>query len=168
MSLRKDQIEDEITEIRERIRELSQKGVRVSDESSTGLANYIKYLADERERTNRLLSGLTEKVSQLEQKLNSESMAADQQQYPAMQAEEINLSDVDVKILNFIETKDKQMACADEITALMNYKGRNAACARLNAMCKAGLLRKSQLGHKVYYRFDAGKATKALIISPPQ
>ena len=31
-----------------------------------------------------------------------------------------------------------------------------------------GLLERFQLGHKVYYIYDAGKATNILIISPPQ
>ena len=124
---------------------------------------------EERERTNKLLVGLIEKVVQLERKLNSEVAA------PVLPStasggrmEEIRLSSVDAKIIDFIETSEREMVCADQIKELMNYKGRNAACARLNAMCKIGLLRKDQMGHKVYYRFDAGKATKALIISPPQ
>ena len=169
MPLRKDQIEDELTEIKEKIRALSERGERVPDQSpSSGIVDYTK-LVEERERTNKLLVGLIEKVVQLERKLNSEVAA------PVLPStasggrmEEIRLSSVDAKIIDFIETSEREMVCADQIKELMNYKGRNAACARLNAMCKIGLLRKDQMGHKVYYRFDAGKATKALIISPPQ
>ena len=168
MSLKKDQIEDELTEIKEKIKVLSERGGRVPDEStSSGVAAYMKFLVEERERTNKLLVALTEKVTQLEQKLSSEYEAQEGQQVPGSQME-IPLSDVDARILDFIATSEKQMVCADQIKELMNYKGRNAACARLNAMYKIGLLRKDQFGHKVYYRFDAGKATKALIISPPQ
>ncbi len=168
MPLGKDQIEDELTEIKEKIKVLSERGGRIPDESSSpGVAAYIKFLVEERERTNKLIVGLTEKVSQLEQKLSSEYEPQEAQPLTGSQLE-IPLSEVDARILDFIATSEKQMVCADQIKELMNYRGRNAACARLNAMCKIGLLRKDQFGHKVYYRFDAGKATKALIISPPQ
>jgi superfamily II RNA helicase len=170
LPLRKDQIEDELTEIKERIKALSERGERVPDESSSpGIVDYTK-LVEERERTNKLLVGLIDKVAQLERKINSEYEVSAGQSQAANggRIEEIRLSSVDAKIVNFIETSEREMVCADQIKELMHYRGRNAACARLNAMCKAGLLRKDQLGHKVYYRFDAGKATKALIISPPQ
>ncbi len=166
MPLNKNQIEEELIEIKERIKALSEKGERVPSEPAQDLQTYVKYLVDERERTNKLLVGLTEKVAHLEQKLNSEYEVVEsvQQAYQ----EEIPLSSVDARILDFIDTSEKRMVCADQIRNLMGYKGRNAACSRLNALCKRGLLRKDQFGHKVYYRFDAGKATKALIISPPQ
>ena len=168
MSIRKDQIENELIEIKERIRALSEKGERVPDESQAqSLSSYIKFLVEERERTNKLLVSLTEKVSQLEHKLDSEYETVEGQSGAAVLSE-IPLSYIDAKILDFIATSDKSMACADQVKQHMNYKGRNAACARLNALCKIGLLKKDQLGHKVYYRFDAGKATNALIISPPQ
>ena len=60
------------------------------------------------------------------------------------------------------------MLCADDIKEKLHYKGRNAACTRLNRLHKAGLLERHQLGHKVYYKYDAGKATKLLILSPPK
>ena len=50
----------------------------------------------------------------------------------------------------------------------MSYKGRNAASARLNKLYRIGLLERFQLGHKVYYKFDAGKMASTLIVSPPQ
>ncbi len=166
MAFRKDQIENELTEIKERIRALSERGERIPDDQASG-TSVLKSFIEERERTNKLLVGLTEKISQLEQRLNSEYEVIEGQTQVGMPLE-VPISDVDAKILDFIELSEKGMACADQIKVLMNYKGRNAACARLNALCKIGLLRKDQFGHKVYYRFDAGKATKALIISPPQ
>ena len=80
--------------------------------------------------------------------------------------EEIALSDTDRKIIEFVQTKG--MACADDIKSTMGYRGRNAACTRLKRLCDEKLLQRFQLGHKVYYRFDAGKAANTLIISPPQ
>ena len=76
------------------------------------------------------------------------------------------ISELDAKILQHIQIKG--MSCADDIKKQMNYRGRNAASARLNRMYKQGLLERHQLGHKVYYKYDAGKAAKTLIVSPPQ
>ena len=60
----------------------------------------------------------------------------------------------------------KGMACAEDIKNAMSYKGLNAASARLNNLFKRGILQRYQLGHKVYYKYDAGKTTNTLIISP--
>jgi len=170
MALEKDQIEEEILRLKEEIRELAKRGSRIPDESSIeDIANYIKYLTEERERTNKVLVSLTEKITQLEKKMNeTETYEAEQITGSFEPLIEVPFSDVDVKILNFIKASADEMIYADQLKEFMNYKGRNAACARLNALCKIGFLRKYQLGHKVYYKFDAGKATKALIISPPQ
>jgi predicted transcriptional regulator of viral defense system len=80
----------------------------------------------------------------------------------------VPLSDIDAKIINFVQVQHNGMVCADEVREFMGYKGNNAACARLNKLYKDGLLDRFQLGHKVYYKFDAGKTTNTLIISPPQ
>ena len=79
---------------------------------------------------------------------------------------EVPLSLLDAKILDFVQTHT--MICADDLMKAMNYRGRNAACARLNRLYREGLLERYQLGHKVFYKFDAGKTTNTLIISPPQ
>jgi predicted nucleic acid-binding Zn-ribbon protein len=168
MALKMDQIEEEILKLRDEMKEISQRGARIPEDASTpALMNYLKYLVDERERTNRVLKDLTEKISQLERKLNDYE-GAEEQETPRSVQVEVPVSALDATILDFIKTTEKQMICADQLKAFMNYKGRNAACARLNNLCRSGFLQKFQLGHKVYYRFDAGKATKALIISPPQ
>ncbi|HUY70199.1 MAG TPA: hypothetical protein VMV00_01365 [Candidatus Baltobacteraceae bacterium] len=85
---------------------------------------------------------------------------------PERQARELPISGLDAKIIQFIQVKG--MVCADDIKSTMNYKGRNAASSRLNKLYKQGVLERYQLGHKVYYKYDAGKATNLLIVSPPQ
>ncbi|MHB1830038.1 MAG: hypothetical protein ACYCO0_01465 [Candidatus Micrarchaeaceae archaeon] len=168
MALKKDQIEAEIQKLKEEIKEITQRGSRVpEDPSLPALMNYLKYLVEERERTNRMLVGLSEKISQMERKINSFDEDEGQAAAQNMQFE-VPVSALDATIIDFIKSSEKQMICADQLMQFMNYKGRNAACARLNNLCKSGFLQKFQLGHRVYYRFDAGKATKALIISPPQ
>jgi hypothetical protein len=164
VSVKKDQIEDEILRLKEEIKALSEKGTRMMpEESSQSLSSVIKYFTDERERTNRALSNITGKVMELEKIIREkEEIVAPQEDI----AYEIPMSSLDANILDFV--KGKGMACADDVKTLMNYKGRNAACSRLKKLEKDGFLEKFQLGHKVYYRYYAGKTTKTLIISPPQ
>ncbi len=162
MSLKKDQIEDELFRLKEEIKALSEKGTRMPDESTSSLSAVIKYFTDERERTNRALSNITSKVIELE-KMLVEKETVSPQEYLTY---EIPVSSLDANILDFV--KGKGMACADDVRTLMNYKGRNAACSRLKKLEREGFLEKFQLGHKVYYRYDAGKTTKTLIVSPPQ
>ncbi len=132
--------------------------------NDAAFSSLLKYMTDERERTNRLLTSITSKISKLEEELHSTSYEpapqyiADRRQVP--------VSGLDAKILTFIQSKD--MVCADQVRVAMNYKGRNAACSRLNKLYKQGIIERFQLGHKVYYKYDAGKATDILIISPPQ
>lgn len=164
----KDQIEDEIQRLKEEVKVLSQKGTERIPEDALP-STLIKYLIEERERTNRVLSGLTERLKELEQRLSGyEVVETGEVQAPAMQMGlmELPVSNLDANILDLV--KSKGMVCADDVKNFMNYRGRNAACNRLNRLCTLGFLTKSQLGHRVYYRIDAGKATKALIISPPQ
>ena len=78
---------------------------------------------------------------------------------------EVPLSGVDAKMINFVQAKG--MACADEVRAFMNYRGNNAACARLNRLHKAGLLTGSSWVTRFTNRYDAWKATNTLIVSPP-
>jgi hypothetical protein len=167
MALSKDQIMGEITKLRAELKELSEKKPeRVSVEEITNTSSLIRYFLEERDRTGRLekaLSNLTEQVRKL---------AEDEvQQYAAqmpMGQYEIPISSIDAKVLNFIKTQQNEMICADDLKSFMKYNGRNAACSRLKKLESMGFLSKFQLGHKVYYKYDAGKTTNALIISPPQ
>lgn len=125
----------------------------------------IKYMIDEREKTNRMLASITDKLIKFEKQIEA---PAEEAAYSYMQNREVPLSKLDSDILNFIQSQPNSMTCADNVKEVMHYKGRNAACARLNKLYKEGLLDRLQLGHKVYYKFDAGKTTNTLIISPPQ
>jgi hypothetical protein len=156
-----EQIAKEIKALKEEIGELV--GSKRQLPEDTNMAMLFKYMTDERERTNKILSSITDKIIRLEKEIDSTYNAGEA--YDTGNRE-IALSALDSKIINFVQTKG--MACADEVREHMGYRGRNAACARLNRLYKEGLLDRFQLGHKVYYRFDAGKTTNTLIISPPQ
>lgn len=106
-------------------------------DKSIELALAIYELAKQVEDNNRLMKTLIRKIELLETKTAGSN-------------EPINLlSEVDEKIINIIEQKGK--ATAEEIKALLNYKGRNAASARLNNLCRIGVLKKGFAGRKAYF-----------------
>jgi hypothetical protein len=59
------------------------------------------------------------------------------------------LGDVDEKLIELVKKSGK--ACAEDVQREFNYRGKNAASARLNRLFSQGLLEKKQAGRKVYY-----------------
>jgi putative NADH-flavin reductase len=139
-----------------------------AEATSSNLFALIKYMIDENKRTTMILGGIAGSLSRLESELVSETEPEEQQYAPVTEKPRgtVPLSRLDTQILQQVQLMD--LASAEDIQKRMNYKGRNAASARLNRLYKQGLLERYQLGHKVYYKYDAGKATATLIISPPQ
>ncbi len=132
---------------------------KVADQSSSDMLRLFKFMIEENRKNSAILTSLAEAVSQLTFEADKDGSAG---VYPT---DELPLSGLDARILEYIQVKG--MACADDIKAMMGYKGRNAASARLSLLLKRGALHRYQLGHKVYYKYDAGKATNTLIVSPP-
>ncbi len=166
------QLIKEIQEIKSKIEKIANDRINVEDGATNedSIKVLMRSMIEERERTNRMIAGMLEKIADLEKRLESATDAPEAStEYEVREGisnKEIPLSSLDAKILELVQTKG--MVCAEDIQKEMNYKGKNAACARLNKLHKEGMLDKIQLGHKVYYRYDAGKATNTLIISPPQ
>ena len=158
MVVDKKEIEEELERLKKEISKLNNGDKAYPDDAQ----ELIKYMVTERERTNKILASITEKIKELSERLDELDEGPAKLEKP----KEIPLSDTDAKIIEFVQTKG--MACADEVKEFMHYKGRNAACARLNRLHMLGLLDRYQLGHKVYYKYDAGKAINTLIVSPPQ
>jgi hypothetical protein len=160
------QVAKEIEELKRELKEVSEKNHEEIPENA-GLSTLIKYLVEERGKTNRMLEGITQRIKLIEDEISAIELSgqAAQDDYAAPNSREIPLSGVDTKLINFVQTRG--MACAEEVKAFMGYKGNNAACARLNNLRRLGLLDRLQLGHKVYYKYDAGKAINTLIVSPP-
>ncbi|MGC8651634.1 MAG: hypothetical protein ACP5UH_00050 [Candidatus Micrarchaeia archaeon] len=180
----KKEIEHDVQKIKHGIKDLKDKNSAISslidervkaDQINSSLFSLIKYLVDENKKTTMVLQSLAEGINRLESELFADDDTEngnDAVEPPAgreAQAslpKELPVSDLDAKILQIIQRKG--MACADDIKAQLSYKGRNAATARLTKLYKQGLLTRYQLGHKVFYKYGAGKTTNALIISPPQ
>jgi len=152
-----------------KIKELIEEKSR-TEETGTNLVTLLKYMMDENRKTNMILKGMSDNLEKLEENLASDYLEQEDQDPYLQENHKMNkvqpISGLDAKIMQIVQIKG--MASADEVQKQMNYKGKNAASARLNRLYKIGLLERYQLGHKVYYKYDAGKTTKTLIVSPPQ
>lgn len=175
----KKSIENAIMEIQKSIENIKEKTEKEkellsdrgkSEETSVNLFSLIKYMVDENRRTTMILKSIQENMARLESGIRDtyyeEEEVEDQRQNVFRGAREIPLSWLDTEILKNVQVLG--MACADDIKKRMNYKGRNAASVRLNRLYRQGILERYQLGRKVYYKYDAGKASDTLIVSPPQ
>ena len=165
------QIEEELSKIKVWISEIKELANKSADSkgSESDVIDIVKFMMDEREKTiNSALGGIARRVQQIEVMVREDHASKELTQVnKEKRYEELPLSNLDRSIVEFVQQRQDGLACADDIRDFMRYKGRNAACARLKRLEQQGLLKSVRLGHKVYYRFDAGKAT-TLIISPPQ
>ncbi|MEM3373275.1 MAG: hypothetical protein QXD43_02090 [Candidatus Aenigmatarchaeota archaeon] len=112
-------------------------------------------LLEERENTNRLLKTLLQKIEILEQKIDKKTLA-DSKEIEKESEEKISndldmdlLPEQDQKIIQLIQERGK--VCAADIKLHFNYKGENAASARLNRLFSLGILKKINVGKKVYF-----------------
>ncbi len=106
-------------------------------------------LAEEREKTNKLLADIYDKFDAIMFKMKSEEAPNLQQRQSTTEGPSSVLSEQDQMIMHLVHTNGK--ATADDIRAELGYKGKNAASQRLNRLFKDGHLRKIQSGRKVLY-----------------
>lgn len=104
------------------------------------LGELVYKLLEERENTNRILKNLLAKLDALEAKLGAA---------PETATEEPLLAEVDEEIVQFVKSQGK--ASAEDVRSHFNYKGTNAASARLNRLYERGVLEKKQVGRKIYF-----------------
>ena len=124
------------------------------------LAALLFKLAEERQKTNQLMSEWKEKnVKQFDDimfelktyqfRQSGASALEHAHASGAPSASRIILPEPDQKIVAYIERSGS--ATAQEIQLVLNYRGKNAACQRLNNLAKSGVLKKMQSGKKVVY-----------------
>lgn len=176
----KKEIKNELVAIKKELEQLRSKEMEVqslvigkekSEQTSSHLFTLLKYMMDENKKTNVLIQQIFEKMKRFEDELDTDFPEEPGQGANVLEQEPLTkvvpVSELDRKIIQHIQIAG--LACADDIKKAMNYKGRNAASARLNRLCDKGILTRYQLSHKVYYKYDAGKTTnRTLIVSPPQ
>lgn len=112
------------------------------------LGEMVYRLLEERENTNRLLKTVIQKLEAIEAKMGPGASAPVASAIASALNEPL-LPEVDEGIMAFIREAGK--VTAEEVRARFNYKGKNAASARLNRLCDQGLLQKQQVGKKVYF-----------------
>lgn len=178
----KKELEKDLLEIKKQVESLDhQKSADLSaltsekdkaEDVSSNLFTLLKYMVDENRRTTTLLKGMSETLSRLESEMayvEEEAPAPAKPQFSQSEEQRVvPISAVDAKIVQFIQLSHSGMACAEDLRDKMGYKGKNAASSRLNRLFKLGILERHQIGKKVYYKYDAGKTTNILIVSPSQ
>ena len=177
----KKQLETEIQSMKAQITRLTESGLNKesleeaikekakSDEIGSNMLSLFKYMMDENKKTTMILKNMSETLGRMDAYMNTDFEQGDQEPSPIENnklAKEQPISGLDAQIMQIIQIRG--LTSADDLKKQMSYRGRNAASARLNRLYKMGLLERYQLGHKVYYKYDAGKTANTLIVSPPQ
>ncbi|HVC58599.1 MAG TPA: hypothetical protein VND15_03950 [Candidatus Acidoferrales bacterium] len=175
----KKELENELRTMRGQIAGLKTESSTIStviaekakaEDTTSNILMLYKIMLENNKQTQMMLKQLSNNVEALATEIGG-GIEDEAYQNDALQGmperRELPISGLDARIIQFIQVSGK-MVCADDIKSNMNYKGRNAASSRLNKLYKQGVLERYQLGHKVYYKYDAGKATNLLIVSPPQ
>ncbi|MFH1751061.1 MAG: hypothetical protein ABH863_05255 [Candidatus Micrarchaeota archaeon] len=120
------------------------------------IATLMHKLSEERSSTNLMFKELNSKLDRLlalEDRIKGleakiEGNAAKSFQRSATR-DAILLSEIDEGIIGYARKKGK--VCAEQVQMKFKYKGSNAASSRLNRLVKEGLLRKVQVGRKVFF-----------------
>jgi len=103
-------------------------------------------LAEERERTNKLLEQIDDKFDKI---MFSMKTGAHPLTQSGMDEPSSILSEQDQMIMHMVHSNGK--VNASDIKTELGYKGKNAASQRLSRLFKEGRLRKIQSGRKVFY-----------------
>lgn len=135
-------------ELREQIRQDLQENLDKFKDPVV-LGELVYRLMEERENTNRLLKTLMQKIDSLEAKIGSNAQAAPSETKETPKESEVLLPQVDEDIMKVVKELGK--ATAEDIRSRLHYKGKNAASARLNRLYELGLLKKVQVGKKVFF-----------------
>ena len=106
------------------------------------LGELVYRLMEERENTNRLLKNILQRLEAIETRSSPSNPLS------PTSMEDL-LPQIDEQIVDFI--KETRKATAEEVRSRFNYKGKNAASARLNRLCDIGVLQKRQVGRKMYF-----------------
>lgn len=114
-------------------------------------------IASEKKSYNLVVRDINAKFDQLGEKLDRiatllEQMNQKKAEAPVQterRAETVEISDRDKEILDFV--KARKRVCADDVQDRFQYKGRNAASARLHRLYRDKVLEKVHAGRNVYY-----------------
>jgi Fic family protein len=99
----------------------------------------IHRLVEERKYTNAMLKTILKKLEELNKLAETQKLPKQSQ----------ILSELEEQILALARQQGK--TTAEEVQKVLNYKGKNGASAKLNALHRMGLLEKRRAGKRVYF-----------------
>ena len=139
-----EKIENVKKELEETTKELEKEIAKLRDPTVHAAVMYA--ILRERENTNRILKNLLAKLDRIEAKLSARETRSE---VTKRDVDLRFLPSVDRKIISFI--KSRGPTTAEAVRKYLRYKGRNAACVRLNRLHQIGLLEKKRVGKEIYY-----------------
>ncbi|MDD3159780.1 MAG: hypothetical protein PHQ98_02325 [Candidatus ainarchaeum sp.] len=104
-------------------------------------------LVKEKEQTNKIISSLEKRLTNLEQLVSSSSNSHTK--------EEELLAEPDQHIMQLVA--ETGQVCASEVKERLSYKNSNAASQRLNKLMREGHLKRLRSGKKVYFILNSRK-----------
>ena len=140
-----------VKKISPRFSELSLDAQEISkySENPVFLAMLLFKLAEERDKTNKMLEQIFDKFDAIMLKLKTEQGSTARESMPTAAETSPALAEQDQIIMHL--AKANGQIGADLVKTELGYKGKNAASQRLNRLFKEGHLRKIQAGRKVLY-----------------
>jgi hypothetical protein len=132
-------------EFDELVGDIAQSTRNMQDPVAIGVMLYT--IAEEKKNTNLVIRELNAKIDSLMNKLEKL-----EQKSPAQTAapQAPNHSDRDLEVLQFVRKNGR--SSAEDLQRVFDYKGKNAASARLSKLFHEGSLDKEYAGRKVYYK----------------
>ncbi|MEM3399219.1 MAG: winged helix-turn-helix domain-containing protein [Candidatus Micrarchaeia archaeon] len=147
-------VDPEIKELTDVSAEFKKNILKLKD--PTVMSSLVHKALSERKRTNMLLERISKQLAKIDD--IERRLAALEEKFGVKSRGRIILSDIDEKIVDIIRKADR--VCAEDIQKAFNYRGKNAASARLNSLYQMGLLDKQQVGKKVYYFLRDNEASR--------
>ncbi|MFH0860594.1 MAG: hypothetical protein V1921_05290 [Candidatus Altiarchaeota archaeon] len=150
----KGSINNHVQEFDELVGDLSESIRNISDPMAVGAMLYS--IAQEKKSSNLVIRDINAKFDQMIQKLEeiSEKIGKISDTFSKSDANDVELSERDQEVLDFI--KESERVCADDVQGKFQYRGRNAASARLSKLFKEQKVKKIYVGRKVYYTIKSG------------
>lgn len=150
----KDTLTDYEKEFEEIVGNLSDTMKDMSDPMA--IATMLFTLAEERKSSNLVIRDINAKFDSILQKLGDISVRIQEMEDKVAQPTAMieratsEISDRDKEIMEYV-VQNKRV-CAEDIQTKFQYRGSNAASARLSRLFKDNLLEKVYVGRKVYYQ----------------
>ncbi|MFH1403173.1 MAG: hypothetical protein ABIH11_02770 [Candidatus Altiarchaeota archaeon] len=147
----KDSLAGHEAEFEELVGDIAHTTQQMSDPVAIGAMLYS--IAQEKNSTNLLIRDINAKFDVIISKIRELEGEVQEIRGSKAELEDANLSERDQEVLDFIKGEGK--VNADILKEKFQYRGSNAASARLSKLFKEGHLEKTYSGRRVYYRLKS-------------